>query len=657
MAYQVENIGKEFDERAIRALGQRMDDRDRSEDENEGGDGNEKDQKDQKDEKDEKDEAPRVPGHTFGTAASASERSGPKLTTTAAAVRLLHLYCEMPAVRLDELVNTKRAGPDPATGCLDTRTGTPLDEAESMSSHQIQKLSSGEAREARSSFDEFTHAFRFDSAVISRSIAALAATHLRNLSSSDAAQVILPIDSQVYRGSFVLLHPHLGAFYRVRVPVFHNYDAHAYRQECFRRPWGLLRAEFGGLRARSAGGSVVHAIMVLHEQVRVTSVLAAAASAGTTAGLDLTVVLCAQPGCVRKEQLRGVEKNGVAVVSAGSVSLGAAGKDPWGLWFLRLEHTLRSFADSSDSGGDRDDDEAVVIVDGHTSAFPTDLASHVRRHVVAAKQAILFATEVSVPTQHWRGHFSAGALSRTPSQEAYARKTQYGVAFTLRDGLAALEAWAHMARHDGESSRISGGGAAACGRATLAWLIRSALSMDVVILDSLTGGQLHAWNRSRAEVGAREWAKHLRHEGALQAREARAAFRGAERSSVTSHLLSPPQEPPLFFPRGLSARMVAPEEPPTGAYPICDHALDAMGFCTACQADRNALVTQPASSDDVDSLTCSAYLGEDGGGAEVNEGNVFRTFNPLHGITYRVAEELGRVKGYTRTLGEADVFV
>ena len=120
-----------------------------------------------------------------------------------------------------------------------------------------------------------------------------------------------------------MLHPWLGMFYRVRVPVVvtesHGkgaprgegnegsngdaqaaHDAFSYRQECFRRPWAYFSEDGFGVKADEDGGghdrnhdsdsssasqhlrrdsgstreAVLHAVLIMHAHVKASSVVA-----------------------------------------------------------------------------------------------------------------------------------------------------------------------------------------------------------------------------------------------------------------------------------------------------------------------------------------------------------------------------------------------
>ncbi len=550
---------------------------------------------------------------------------------------------------------------------------------------------------------------KFDSAVISRSIAALASIHISNAtrkrlgnaaaggvggggdvggggSGADAAgggvggvdgttadgQGFLPA-SDVYRGASVMLHPWLGVFYRVRVPAVlpteptpgtgASVDAHAYREECFRRPWaflsedghGVLRPPEGvgagaGAGDSSASGShlrgggdgafvpAVRAVLLMHPQVHTETVRAlvqsvqALATAEPTAAAALIVVLCAAEGCATRADLQ-AENTGTPVRV---LDAPPAANDKWLAWRAGLVVALEDVPD--DPAGAEGAETPIMLLDGHTSSLPKELVALVRMHVTGRRRAVLPLSRYMSPNQRWKEIFfdnarkkaaaaqgggegvaakaKAAAVPPAPKEDdAYTSRMVMPIAFTKADGVAALAAWPQAASSSSLpppllTQQVSGGGVAACGRVTLAWILQSRLGMELrrYFVDS---PELHGWDREDAEQRAGDRAKALVAEAEKAHNEYLARVKGGQGSEGSEQEeLHQQYQTASFFPNGMSPTMVSPEQPAPGSQ-FCDLAQDALGLCATCDSDIRALATADVTEHGSKMMACSTLLGAD----------------------------------------------
>ena len=256
------------------------------------------------------------------------------------------------------------------------------------------------------------------------------------------------------------------------------------------------------------------------------------------------------------------------------------------------------------------------------------------------------------------------------NKAAYTERLVIPIAFSKVDGLAALEAWPFIEESlTSESSAMSGGGVAVCGRATLAWILQSSLGMELRRY-FVRAPQLHTWDRKDAEASAGERAVGMLEEATKQHNEylQRVKTSGGEiatgSDSKRGNLMHIPRMPAAaFFPDNMSPTTVTPELPARGASQFCDLALDALGLCDSCASDTRALTTVDVTQGThggAEMLHCSTLLGtDDASWTRVTDesgqgGTVFRSFNPLHGVVH---DTEGPAHKYVQSLGQPDIFV
>lgn len=389
---------------------------------------------------------------------------------------LLQWFCQLPQPEIQELVEGPNGtlasfGKAKGASCLDGDQGVPvapLPPADEDWKHMI-----------------FT---KFESAVISRSVAALARWHIgqatRNkldtgIGSAQAkaagSSLVFP-DSDVYRGSVVMLHPWLGVFYRVRVPVSvtdshsresggtetskGSHDSFSYRQECFRRPWAYFSEDGFGVKLESTGDSniedptsaiasakslrnrphslkddvrapILHAILMMHQHVRSNTVISLIHDMRKHMGrsqmpVALTVVPCTEKGCAEisliEKELQKIGDNKFVDISIPGATTASSGEDtasdPWNTWHMTLLNVLKNSVHGADV--------PVVLLDGHTSSLSSTFIQEVLAHTNARRRAVLPISSYFSPTHQWKEVFFNKAL-RKAQKNAIDTKTKSSV--------------------------------------------------------------------------------------------------------------------------------------------------------------------------------------------------------------------------------------
>ena len=418
---------------------------------------------------------------------------------------------------------------------------------------------------------------KFDSPVLSRSIASLARVHMDDHNNNSTMNQFnrarvggaggragggggnLP-PSDVYRGATILMHPWLGFFYRVRVPASSwvaddgggggggggetedrerrstteggdkqqrggAVDEHSYRQECFRRPWAFLSREdrlaLSPLKKRTAtslrtsesseslesSNNQLIAVLMLHSQTKLASVTSLIQSTismneESSAAVKLVVALCPiKNDCLtEKEILQELDedktllkkiknKNNVVIRSASSSLTSLQNHNLWSTWRITLDSVLTFIADDQQDDRTHDNrnrdrgDTPIVLLDGHTSQLDPEYIHQIQNHLhskAAQRFGLLPMSKYRSPTHRWKeiyydkpfanhgggggggggggaaavsGASGAGVTPVTPSG-GYVERWVVPVAFTLKDGLAAVAAWPESE----ESGRSSGSG-------------------------------------------------------------------------------------------------------------------------------------------------------------------------------------------------------
>ena len=617
--------------------------------------------------------------------------------------KILSWYCTLSQSSLDELVN----------GCQHLKTfgaeAPCLNGDEGLPTTGVPDLHLTPNVVANNGLKHVT-VVKFDSPIVSRSIASLARMHMANNNTQIAPRMNaygnLP-PSDVYRGATVLMHPWLGFFYRVRVPVSsgevtarRSIDQHSYRQECFRRPWALLSTEdrsraifedeavatssskltTSSLRSDNNFIFSLRGILILHGQSRVEPLLSLIQSvqelsARHSADVQLIVSLCPMSTCLTKGQLllewkkskfgKDQLPNNVIVRLPPSHLRGKRRPkhDLWSTWRTLLADALTTLSTQEES------DVPIVVLDGHTSRLPLEFVNMLSEHLhvnSAGKHAYLPMSTYKSPTHRWKELFfdapfaKSGNILKENNQDqqrdgqrqsdGYTERWITPIAFRLKDGLAAMSAWPE----DEESPRASGSGIAACGRITMAWVLQSRLGMTLRRSMVMPPPELHGWDSKKAENMASVSAKEMRIQAAKQHHEDVKRIKDGDTSNPGSNNLL--LRPPLFFPKDMSPTMVSPEAPASSSE-FCNLALDALGLCETCGTDVTALMTNDVTSLGEKMLRCSSILGDHGrkDAAIGDSRHVYRTLNPLHGLSYDTNGD--SPLHYEWSLGEPDVFV
>jgi len=679
--------------------------------------------------------------------------------------KILSWYCMLSQSKLDELVN----------GCQHLQTfgseAVCIKGDEGLPSAAIPDLTLVPNEVANMGLKHVT-VVKFDSPVVSRSIASLARMHIANAkgngnvkgndtptASPNNNYAHLP-PSDVYRGATIMMHPWLGFFYRVRVPAsgnsgsneksgkigFNSIDQHSYRQECFRRPWAFMSTEDRSrvispdeeneyqlnnadktsssssssslLRSESSKTKninlAVRSILMLHGQSRIEPILSLIQSVTELStkqliDVELIITLCPMSTCLTKSILlkewnkhnqkkSNTELPKNIIIRLAPIHLRGRHQpkhDLWSTWRTTLADVLTSISAQDNS------DVPIVLLDGHTSQLPFQFVQSLSEHLhskSSGKHAYLPMSTYKSPTHRWKEIyfdtlFATSGLTleaknaaqetteikengKTNKNGGYSSRWVMPIAFKLKDGLAAMSAWPE----DEESPRASGSGISACGRVTLAWVLQSRLGMTLRRSMVMPAPELHGWDAKTAEHMAASSAKAMRVAAAQQHHEDVKRIKKASDTAPTDTASTDTASmgenagdgesntqsnnailarPPLFFPKNMSPTMVSPETPATSSE-FCNLALDALGLCETCGTDVIALMTNDVTAMGNQMLGCSTLLDGSTSKAQGNavidsSSHVFRTLNPLHGLSYDTNSD--SPLHYEWSLGEADVFV
>lgn len=550
------------------------------------------------------------------------------------------------------------------------------------------------------------------------------------------------IPSIAFRDAAVLIHPWLGVFYKVRVPLIlsdSNNDkstesisgrknagsdskntgdgikprknVYAYRKECYRRPWSNFNAkdvdntvdfkkafdrfktvfkkhaakfvrkyithendgpseegeklDDGGDTGSNTGEKkeAVSIVLMLHSSVRTNSIARLYKQISSSEfkrkiyplTIRLILVLCPFDKCKSKTEILNDERDGSlfrnAVNGAGhnghySLSIVETQRygDAWDWWFRGLQSGLAQVNDENDP---------IILLDGHTSKIPIPLLMSVAKNVGQYQRVVFPVTYHLCPTHNWRSTYGKRTstsksyvnASKTPYDAieskipGYLQKRVINIAFTKKDGEQALKDIDPSSSSDDEINvddrddmPILGSAVSACGRLMLAEYFYEKQSLNVhrnyIASNDL---ELHGWNRLLAEKSAIQGAKLKLEQNKQDFTAARIKQEVLKKkqinlktekdeqllakglkmlknnSEIQKNLLESTKKLQLSAQTTLPLTMILPEVPFLG-HKKCASAADAMSYCEGgpCAAEELAFLTTVGSEKNVDLLTCSA---------------------------------------------------
>ena len=428
----------------------------------------------------------------------------------------------------------------------------------------------------------------------------------------------IPLDA--FRDAAILIHPWLGAFYKVRVPLImddkRNSEAardaakgkniYAYRKECYRRPWSNFNAKdvdtsisfkksfnrfkdifkqqaskfvnkyithkdddgpsgeedldnndrnnnnkLGVVDTNGGKKSVISIVIMLHSSIRTNSLAKLYKQISSSKfkraihpfTARLIFVLCPFDKCKTKGKLLNELGENGAIVRNNDADLLSIVEtqrygDAWDWWFRGLQSGLAQIDDEN---------EPIVLLDGHTSNIPVSLLMSVAKNVGQYQRVVFPLTYHLCPTHNWRSTYSNkktaksyNNISKTPYDAienkipGYLQKRVINIAFTKKDGVKALNDIDPSSNDDDsdkenniddekignkdnknkdnnnnlDNTPILGSAVSACGRLMLAEYFYEKDHLNIH-RNYLAGNnlQLHGWNRFIAEKAALQHAE------------------------------------------------------------------------------------------------------------------------------------------------------
>jgi len=570
------------------------------------------------------------------------------------------------------------------------------------------------------------------------------------------------IPLNAFHDAAILVHPWLGAFYKVRVPLILSENDNgnvkkgklegekifAYRKECYRRPWSNFNAKdvdtsidfkksfdrFKRIFKTQAsnfvhkyithdnGGpteeeerdgeeyndnrkdtkkddekKIISIVLMLHSSVSSNSIAKLYKQISSTKfnqmisplKVRLILVLCPFDKCKSKSDLlddsegalfarnNANKKHPLIIVETQRYG------DAWDWWFRGLQSGLAQIDNEN---------EPVMLLDGHTSNIPISLIMTVAKNVGQYQRVVFPIAYHLSPAHNWRSTYSN---KNTPISHANVSKSPYGaienripgylqkrivnIAFTKKDGEMALndidpspneidsasptsEAGSNLQRNKVDMP-IVGSSVSACGRLMLAAYFYEKKHLNIhrnyIASRNL---QLHGWDRLVAEKSAKEnaelrlkrnnqefTASRIKEEVLRQTKMSNSSkddkliAKGLQMLKNTSDakkiLVVSSQELDRRKQTALPLTMIVPETPFLG-HSKCASAADTMSYCEGgkCAMEELAFLTVVDSKEDTKLLRCSAETlmnPTNGPGESVEQINDVQTyFHPDIGYEY-----------------------